>query len=66
MIGSFAGDVGVFECADTFDGRPILVRYTWSQTSTLTPHWEQAFSEDGGETWDVNWVTDSTRVDPVS
>jgi hypothetical protein len=64
VIGSFSGDVGVFECPDTFEGRPILVRYTWSRTSTPTPHWEQAFSTDEGQTWETNWITDSTRVDP--
>jgi hypothetical protein len=25
-------------------------------------HFEQAFSEDGGKTWEVNWVADDTRV----
>lgn len=64
VTGSFTEGVGVFECEDTFAGRSILVRYTWSRTSTATPHWEQAFSEDGGETWEVNWVTDSTRAEP--
>ncbi len=63
VIGSFSGDVGVFECEDVVDGRPIPVRYTWSRTSTPTPHWEQAFSEDGGDTWETNWITDSTRVE---
>jgi hypothetical protein len=28
VIGSFSGDVGVFECDDTFEGRPIRVRYS--------------------------------------
>jgi len=34
----------------------------WTQTDTSTPHFEQAHSEDGGKTWEVNWVTDQTRV----
>ncbi|MCP9486902.1 MAG: hypothetical protein MSC30_13680, partial [Gaiellaceae bacterium MAG52_C11] len=28
VLGSFSGDVGVFEGGDTFDGRPIRVRFT--------------------------------------
>jgi hypothetical protein len=62
VIGSISGDGGVFECDDRFDGRPIRVRYTWSGVTTPTPHWEQAFSTDGGETWETNWVADFTRA----
>ena len=62
VIGSFAGGVGVFEGPDVFEGRPILVRFIWSNTLTSEPRWEQAFSEDGGETWETNWVTDFTRT----
>jgi hypothetical protein len=63
VLGSFDGDVGVFEGPDTFEGRPILVRYTWSGVTTTTPRWEQAFSEDGGETWETNWIMDFTRAE---
>jgi hypothetical protein len=62
VIGSFSGDVGIFEGDDTFEGRPIRVRYIWSGVTTETPRWEQAFSEDGGETWETNWVMDFTRA----
>lgn len=63
VFGSFSGDVGVFEGADTFAGRPILVRFVWSGVTTPTPRWEQSFSDDGGETWEANWVMDFTRVE---
>ena len=62
VIGSFSGDIGVFEGEDTFDGRPILVRFTWSGVTTPTPRWEQAFSDDDGETWETNWIMDFTRA----
>jgi hypothetical protein len=58
VLGSFSGDVGVFEGRDTFNGRPILVRFTWSGVTTPTPRWEQAFSDDDGESWETNWVMD--------
>ena len=61
VVGSFSGDVGIFEGPDTFEGRPIVVRYTWSRVNTPSPRWEQAFSEDGGKTWETNWVNDFTR-----
>jgi hypothetical protein len=62
VLGSFDGDTGIFEGSDTFDGRPILVRFTWSGIRTPTPRWEQAFSDDDGETWETNWVMDFTPV----
>jgi hypothetical protein len=39
------------------------VRYMWRAVTSPTPHWEQAFSADGGETWETNWVAEFTRVD---
>ncbi len=29
VIGSFAGGIGIFEGDDTFEGRPIRVRFIW-------------------------------------
>ena len=60
VFGSFSGDTGSFEGEDTFAGRPILVRFTWSGITTRTPRWEQSFSDDGGETWETNWIMDFT------
>ena len=58
VFGTFSGDIGVFEGEDEFEGRPIKVRFIWSGTKTRTPRWEQAFSVDGGETWETNWIMD--------
>jgi hypothetical protein len=60
VVGAFSGDTGVFEGDDTHEGRPVRVRFVWSRTTTGTPRWEQAFSEDGGETWETNWIMDFT------
>jgi len=62
VIGSFSGDTGFFEGEDFFDGRSVRVRFIWSGVTTPTPRWEQAFSDDGGETWETNWVMDFTRA----
>ena len=62
VTGSFTGDTGIFEGADTFAGRSIRVRFTWSGVTTPTPRWEQAFSDDGGMTWETNWIMDFTRI----
>ena len=62
VFGTFSGDVGLFEGEDVHRGRPILVRFTWTGVTTTTPRWEQAFSDDGGRTWETNWVMDFTRA----
>ena len=48
---------------DVFRGRPILVRFVWSGVTTPAPRWEQAFSDDGGRTWETNWVMDFTPAE---
>jgi hypothetical protein len=63
VVGGFSGPTGVFVGEDTFEGRRILVRFIWSRVDTPTPHWEQAFSADGGTTWETNWTMDFTRAD---
>src|SRR5579871_512028 len=62
QIGKFKDGVGEFYAQDTLDGKNIFVRFIWSKTETSVPHFEQSFSEDGGKTWEVNWITDQTRV----
>jgi hypothetical protein len=45
--GTFVDGVGTFECDDTWEGRPVRVRYQWLDTVSAEPRWEQAFSPDG-------------------
>src|SRR5690349_10665226 len=62
VLGSFRNGVGVFE-GDDFEGDiPVRVRFIWSDITPTTVRWEQAFSTDGGVTWEVNWIMESTRV----
>ena len=56
VVGSFADGIGMFEGIDTLEGKPIRVRFVWSQVETAEPRWEQAFSADGGQTWETNWI----------
>jgi hypothetical protein len=56
VVGGFCGAVGVFFANDTLDGKPIKVRFTWNAHPGGHPIWEQAFSDDGGTTWETNWV----------
>ena len=62
QVGEFKNGRGEFYCQDTYNGRMILIRYAWSDITPNSAHFEQAFSDDGGKTWEVNWITDQTRV----
>jgi hypothetical protein len=62
QIGEFKNGRGEFYATDIINGKSILVRFIWSNTNTSTPHFEQSFSDDGGKIWEVNWITDQTRV----
>ncbi len=59
VVGSFDGDTGTFYGDDIFEGKPIRVRFVWTRAPRVC--WEQAFSADGGRTWETNWTMDMTR-----
>jgi hypothetical protein len=61
-VGEFKNGRGEFYAQDTYNGRVVLVRYVWSDITANTAHFEQSYSDDGGKTWEVNWITDQTRV----
>ena len=62
MIGKFTGTQGVFYGDDSFEGRPIRVRFIWTAVSPTECRWEQAFSADGEQSWETNWTMQFTRV----
>ena len=59
--GGFSDGVGIFQCDDTWNGTPVTVRFRWSRIETNSAVWDQAFSTDGGQTWEINWVMEFTR-----
>jgi hypothetical protein len=63
-IGEFKNGRGEFFDTEPSgpNGRAILVRFVWSDITPNSAHFEQSFSDDGGKTWEVNWITDQTRV----
>lgn len=60
--GVFRDGVGTFYADDTLNGKPIRVRFEWSQITPTSAHWEQAFSPDAGKTWETNWKMDLERM----
>jgi hypothetical protein len=61
-IGEFKNGRGEFFNQETVNGRASLVRFVISDITPTSSHFEQAFSDDGGKTWEVNWIATDTRV----
>jgi hypothetical protein len=62
QVGKFEHGQGEFYAQDNSDGKSILVRYLWSKITPASAHFEQAVSEDGGKSWQVNWISDMMRI----
>jgi hypothetical protein len=61
-IGEFKNGRGEFYDQEPLNGRAILVRFVISDITANSCHFEQAFSDDGGKSWEVNWIATDTRV----
>jgi len=66
VIGEFKDGRGEFYGQDTLGARAILVRFVISDITKDACRFEQAFSDDGGETWEVNWIAIDTRAGPTT
>jgi hypothetical protein len=66
QIGEFKNGRGEFYAQDILNGKSIIIRFVWTNLTTNSPHFEQSFSNDGGKTWEVNWITDQTQVQDES
>jgi hypothetical protein len=62
-IGEFRNGRGEFYDQEMLYGRAILVRFVISGITPNSCHFEQAFSDDGGKTWEVNWIATDTRIE---
>lgn len=62
MIGQFRNGRGEFYNQEFFQGRAIFVRFIFSDVTTASFRLEQAFSADGGKTWEPNWIASFTKL----
>lgn len=60
--GRFDGGIGTFLGDDKLNGRPVRVRFTWSDITRQSARWSQAFSADAGATWETNWEMEFRRA----
>ncbi|MEO5798934.1 MAG: DUF1579 domain-containing protein [Gemmatimonadales bacterium] len=63
VVGRFVDGVGTFLANDVLNGTPITMRFVWTVPAADSPRWEQAFSADGGATWETNWTMEFSRED---
>ena len=61
-VGEFRNGRGEFYSKETLNSRPILVRFIITPITADSCRFEQAFSDDGGKTWEVNWLATDTRM----
>jgi len=61
-VGEFKNGRGEFYDQEEFNGRMILVKNVWMDMTANSCRFEQSFSDDGGKTWEVNWIAVDTRT----
>lgn len=62
LYGQFRDGRGEFYGPDNLNGRAILVRFVISDMHADSARFEQAYSDDGGRTWETNWIAVDTRI----
>jgi hypothetical protein len=62
VTGRFENGIGTFRGDDELDGRPVKVVFRWYDLTPASATWEQAFSDDDGATWELNWQMLFTRT----
>ncbi|WP_291204380.1 hypothetical protein [Hyphomonas sp.] len=60
--GGFASGAGIFDAAETVDGKTFIYRGVWDEITPTSCRWRQMASDDGGATWTENWLMHWTRV----
>jgi hypothetical protein len=63
-VGEFKNGRGEFYDQESFNGRSILVRQIWSDITPDSHRFEQSFSDDGGKSWEPNFIAVLTREKP--
>jgi hypothetical protein len=62
MLGQFENSIGTFFSDQIIGDKPVKVRFIWTPKGPTAAQWEQAFSPDGGKTWETNWIMQFTRT----
>jgi hypothetical protein len=63
VIGEFRDGRGEFYTQETFNERTIFVRFVITKITDDSWRYEQSFSDDGGKTWEANWIAVDTLME---
>ena len=61
-VGRFVNGTGEFYDQEDLDGRMIFVKFIIIKLSNDSIRFEQSFSDDGGKTWELNWIATDNRI----
>jgi hypothetical protein len=61
LKGHFENGIGTFYSDYRQEGKPMGVRFLWSNITPTSARWEQSLSSDGGKTWATNWIMSFNR-----
>jgi hypothetical protein len=61
-VGAFKSGHGEFYDQETYNGKTILLRFSVAEITSNSCRFEQAFSADGGRTWETNFIVTETLV----
>lgn len=61
LVGGFSNGRGLFMDKETYDGKPILARFIFSDMTAHSFKIVQSFSPDNGKTWEANWIATFSR-----
>jgi hypothetical protein len=59
--GGFKDGAGIFDSAETENGKPVIYRGIWDEITPKSCRWRQGASYDDGATWDYSWIMQWTR-----
>lgn len=62
VVGEFRDGRADFYDQEPYNGRQIMVRFSVFNITADTCEFQQAFSADGGKTWEPNFIVTETRV----
>ena len=62
VVGAFKNGHGEFYDQETYNGKTILLRFSVAEITSNSCRFEQAFSADGGRTWETNFIVTETLV----
>jgi hypothetical protein len=60
-VGRFENGRGIFYDHERYKGRPVTVRFVFSNVTAHRFDFDQAFSQDNGKTWETNLIIKYTR-----